>query len=177
MPTPSTEAALAAAEDRDHEAPHGAPELPPVALTCLEADQVAMVSALDRTLGGPLGKPRALSRWCRRLATTGVTREVRDSLGLGRSLLNDEVFSPLICCLGELGSDSLALEASTFRRVQAGHGVIDTACTKLLLGSDTLAGFSDRMNSFGLRIIRASCLLYTSPSPRDKRQSRMPSSA
>ena len=26
-------------------------------------------------------------------------------------------------------------------------------------------------------LIRKSCLLYTSPSPRDKRQSRMPSSA
>ena len=27
------------------------------------------------------------------------------------------------------------------------------------------------------RIIHSSCLLYTSPSPREKRQSRMPSSA
>ena len=56
----------------------------------------------------------------------------------------------------------MALEASTFRRVQAGHGVIDTACTKLLLGSDTLAGFSDRMSSFGLRIIRAKDLSQSS---------------
>ena len=31
-------------------------------------------------------------------------------------------------------------------------------------------------NEFGYRLFRA-CLLYTSPSPRDKRQSRMPSSA
>ena len=28
-----------------------------------------------------------------------------------------------------------------------------------------------------LKILNPSCLLYTSPSPRDKRQSRMPSSA
>ena len=28
-----------------------------------------------------------------------------------------------------------------------------------------------------VRVVRNTCLLYTSPSPRDKRQSRMPSSA
>ena len=56
MPTPSTEAALTAADDRDPEAPYGAPELPPVALPCLVADQVAMGSAVDRTSGGPLEK-------------------------------------------------------------------------------------------------------------------------
>ena len=28
-----------------------------------------------------------------------------------------------------------------------------------------------------IKMVEASCLLYTSPSPRDKRQSRMPSSA
>ena len=72
MPTPSTEAALTAADDRDPEAPYGAPELPPVALPCLVADQVAMDSAVNRTLGGPLEKHRAHSRWCRCLATTGV---------------------------------------------------------------------------------------------------------
>ena len=35
------------------------------------------------------------------------------------------------------------------------------------------AGISEADESLG----RSSCLLYTSPSPRDKRQSRMPSSA
>ena len=38
-------------------------------------------------------------------------------------------------------------------------------------GSVRVDGF-DRINA-----IASSCLLYTSPSPRDKRQSRMPSSA
>ena len=42
----------------------------------------------------------------------------------------------------------------------------------------TIAGFVSKdkaiLTNFGLQI---PCLLYTSPSPRDKRQSRMPSSA
>ena len=33
------------------------------------------------------------------------------------------------------------------------------------------------IGDFSLRFIDTTCLLYTSPSPRDKRQSRMPSSA
>ena len=35
---------------------------------------------------------------------------------------------------------------------------------------------SEALDEFGLELI-GGCLLYTSPSPRDKRQSRMPSSA
>ena len=34
-----------------------------------------------------------------------------------------------------------------------------------------------RKVEFHLRVLIKACLLYTSPSPRDKRQSRMPSSA
>ena len=42
-----------------------------------------------------------------------------------------------------------------------------------------LCDFKNGIGSDGLIIINQSrnCLLYTSPSPRDKRQSRMPSSA
>ena len=35
----------------------------------------------------------------------------------------------------------------------------------------------EEINKLNPRYIVISCLLYTSPSPRDKRQSRMPSSA
>ena len=38
-------------------------------------------------------------------------------------------------------------------------------------GSDNSGGLA------GLEPVNSPCLLYTSPSPRDKRQSRMPSSA
>ena len=42
-------------------------------------------------------------------------------------------------------------------------------------GTDDGSGFGSTQG--GNTIITSSCLLYTSPSPRDKRQSRMPSSA
>ena len=46
-----------------------------------------------------------------------------------------------------------------------------------LHGSETKERVAD-IKSTGLKVIKAiNCLLYTSPSPRDKRQSRMPSSA
>ena len=38
-------------------------------------------------------------------------------------------------------------------------------------------GFSQIPDAFGEVLTPLPCLLYTSPSPRDKRQSRMPSSA
>ena len=43
------------------------------------------------------------------------------------------------------------------------------------------SGYAERINGrfamIGLMAVLLVCLLYTSPSPRDKRQSRMPSSA
>ena len=44
------------------------------------------------------------------------------------------------------------------------------------LGQPAVA-LTDLSNLFGLIKFYKGCLLYTSPSPRDKRQSRMPSSA
>ena len=40
-----------------------------------------------------------------------------------------------------------------------------------------VAGYFERKQTFKHEVQRWGCLLYTSPSPRDKRQSRMPSSA
>ena len=44
----------------------------------------------------------------------------------------------------------------------------------LLIGPDEMNAARERIDSEDLALL---CLLYTSPSPRDKRQSRMPSSA
>ena len=44
------------------------------------------------------------------------------------------------------------------------------------VSAEVVATDADNMIKEG-RILRKICLLYTSPSPRDKRQSRMPSSA
>ena len=42
---------------------------------------------------------------------------------------------------------------------------------------DFLNDINAASNGIDIRTSNMSCLLYTSPSPRDKRQSRMPSSA
>ena len=45
------------------------------------------------------------------------------------------------------------------------------------IGRDTFVWGRDMIRALGTLKKSAACLLYTSPSPRDKRQSRMPSSA
>ena len=42
---------------------------------------------------------------------------------------------------------------------------------------DSLNPFEEKKDYFATSILSESCLLYTSPSPRDMRRSRMPSSA
>ena len=44
-------------------------------------------------------------------------------------------------------------------------------------GIGCAARFPYYMNTYGVHSIHGSCLLYTSPSPRDVEESRMPSSA
>ena len=58
------------------------------------------------------------------------------------------------------------------------------AFTSLLLVSDILAGqdlpqhsIALEVSDFSEKMLTLSCLLYTSPSPRDRQKSRMPSSA
>ena len=53
------------------------------------------------------------------------------------------------------------------RRAEGGFGIVTTAATHVVPEGQ---GWDGEMGVWG-------CLLYTSPSPRDKRQSRMPSSA
>ena len=49
--------------------------------------------------------------------------------------------------------------------------------TKELLICDIHLGKAEYFQQNGIPLTNNFCLLYTSPSPRDKRQSRMPSSA
>ena len=55
--------------------------------------------------------------------------------------------------------------------------LIDGQWTKTSIITSDDRGAYDRIPRSFREIIAESCLLYTSPSPRDKRQSRMPSSA
>ena len=59
-------------------------------------------------------------------------------------------------------------EIMTFR-----HGLPETN----LFSDEALATLLDKHPKHMLDVCTMGCLLYTSPSPRDKRQSRMPSSA
>ena len=66
------------------------------------------------------------------------------------------------------------------------QAIID-ACGRKQINGTLRAVFSNKADAFGLERARAagipahalaqSCLLYTSPSPRDRQKSRMPSSA
>ena len=49
--------------------------------------------------------------------------------------------------------------------------------TLLLLEHDHVITLGRRLRSMDLRLPNIPCLLYTSPSPRDRTRSRMPSSA
>ena len=54
----------------------------------------------------------------------------------------------------------------------------DTTLLQTVIGSSASVALRNALNLVGgLVMLFVTCLLYTSPSPRDKRQSRMPSSA
>ena len=55
------------------------------------------------------------------------------------------------------------------------HGLADDLLTTVLLATQAPTVVCPAMNT--QMLLHPACLLYTSPSPRDKRQSRMPSSA
>ena len=84
-----------------------------------------------------------------------------------------ELFSPF----GEVSNCSLPLERDTGRKrgfafVEMADEAVEASAIESLQGAE-LMGRPLRINKAEPR----GCLLYTSPSPRDKRQSRMPSSA
>ena len=61
-------------------------------------------------------------------------------------------------------------------RLLAGHGFDDIVVTVAFLANQIRDYFGDG-SDLGVRMRYATCLLYTSPSPRDGLLSRMPSSA
>ena len=84
----------------------------------------------------------------------------------------------LFAAHGEVTNCALPLERDTGRKrgfafIEMADEAMETAAIDALQGVE-LMGRPLRINKAEPR---GSCLLYTSPSPRDKRQSRMPSSA
>ena len=73
--------------------------------------------------------------------------------------------------LADIQSDGEAKEPTKHTQIIAIYG-------KGGIGkSFTLANLSHMMAEMGKRVLLIGCLLYTSPSPRDRQKSRMPSSA
>ena len=58
-----------------------------------------------------------------------------------------------------------------------GEGTLEGRSETVAVELENLKGFLIGEDSSNIARIHHACLLYTSPSPRDKRQSRMPSSA
>ena len=61
-------------------------------------------------------------------------------------------------------------------------GVIGSGIVLLVVGADNLSGALESASSspigvIGFIALYVACLLYTSPSPRDRQKARMPSSA
>ena len=96
----------------------------------------------------------------------------------------EDLLSPLIskcgCELWGLEFSSIAGKGKVLRIfIDAIHGVDLSDCEKVSREIDDFFQFEDIFNDFQSFEVSSPglCLLYTSPSPRDKRQSRMPSSA
>ena len=93
--------------------------------------------------------------------------------------------TPIMQALGVATEESMEELADAAMREE--HGATGAAAAKRLIGTSYLLGeILDQLRGFlkvvGNGVVLPSpdvpgCLLYTSPSPRDKRQSRMPSSA
>ena len=76
-------------------------------------------------------------------------------------------------------ASQLGLNVAIVERESVGGVCLNWGCipTKALLRSAEVGHLLNNLEAYGFSADNISCLLYTSPSPRDKRQSRMPSSA
>ena len=81
------------------------------------------------------------------------------------------------------GIDEIIGEDDLFKKLEAGKKLVvkvgfDPTAPDLHLGHTVILRKMRQFQDLGHTVIfLIGCLLYTSPSPRDKRQSRMPSSA
>ena len=100
---------------------------------------------------------------------------MRRNLGaeLRRTLDLQPVLVPVLAIVLAFASGALAILAIGSDPIEA-----YTSLVRGMVGSgDRIAASLGRSTPFIGAALAVACLLYTSPSPRDKRQSRMPSSA
>ena len=74
------------------------------------------------------------------------------------------------------GGDFRARESNIYRLAQLSCNIIDQAVSQGVPFAREYSGYLAN-RSFGGTQVSRTCLLYTSPSPRDRTRSRMPSSA
>ena len=95
----------------------------------------------------------------------GQTGDVLDRAGPG-------------ACIGELGCLLDLPRTASVRALKTTKTLwLDAETFRARLSGDPLAEQVLRKLWYGYRFERSFCLLYTSPSPRDREKSRMPSSA
>ena len=82
------------------------------------------------------------------------------------------VGKPLLKKLIENGHNVYALSRS-----EENNKILESQGVSVISGNVLTSNLIDQFENIDIDAIFHVCLLYTSPSPRDKRQSRMPSSA
>ena len=105
------------------------------------------------------------------------TFDVTYSVLGGNGCPNEEMIQVTVDALPTLGLVSFACAAD----LQSYEAIIQSNTSNLIISEGTLVDNMDGTFTISgistLNVLNIDCLLYTSPSPRDKRQSRMPSSA
>ena len=117
------------------------------------------------------------------LVNTGTIRSTTGARNGPRTLRGDVDNQGTIAAVNQnlnySGAFTLTSDASGVFQVNDGRVISLNAGTMTVLGSGTtfVATATGRVNVAGNLTMASDCLLYTSPSPRDVEESRMPSSA
>ena len=115
---------------------------------------------------------------------TNPLRPVVSNAGITELTFNTAPFTGSVVIQGNDGIDLNIINATTVGIANSGMLSLNTQNGNVVLGSkngsitvNTSAGNIDLAVGYVPSAGVASCLLYTSPSPRDRQKSRMPSSA
>ena len=135
-----------------------------------EAAEIPMEEALHRNPEAELGDfmseplpPIDFGRVAAMAAKQVITQKVRDAE-------RDRQFEDFKDRIGEIISGII-------KRVEYGHVIVDLGKAEAIVRRDQQLPREAYRNGDRVRAYIMDCLLYTSPSPRDRQKSRMPSSA
>ena len=121
------------------------------------------------------GKTMAVSGTKRAVDQAGVADEYAYQLKKRGTEMRRDIESDLVNT-GNFSAPTGA-QAGGARTMGGYQSFINNTSTVRLVGGTTVSGSNDDHDGTGQVSLAISCLLYTSPSPRDRQKSRMPSSA